>query len=67
MSRFYGSLCIYTTEVDDCLMLPYNVHKPLFSPKNIGNSVPVLFHILLPPDSLHLQAYIHVRKLRKLI
>jgi len=24
---------IFTTEIDNCLMLPYNVHKPLFSPK----------------------------------
>ena len=37
--------------MDDCVMLPYNVHKPLFNPKNIRNSVPVLFHILLPPDN----------------
>jgi len=23
----------FTIEMDDCLMLPYNVHKPLFSQK----------------------------------
>ena len=52
--------------MDDCLMLPYNVHKPLFSPK-ISTTLYQFFFTFCCLQITSLQAYIQFRKLRKLI
>ena len=50
--------------MDDCLMLPYNVHKPLFSPK-ISAILYQLFFTFCCLQITSLQAYIQFRKLRR--